>query len=793
MFLTHTIRELIKKFFISLIFIITPLLFIGCSENTDDSPDAPTDPNNTIQIDKRTGFVQKGPFHKNSSISLSPLDPQETDQVYKTQTLDNYGLYEFEDIILSSKLVEIKAQGSYYNEVTGSDSENKISLIAISDISSSTTINLNVLTHLESKRVLYLLQEGKTFGEAKQTAQKEVLALFDLQEELNKTSQSQSDYRNSEEWDISQDELLFIISVILQGDLSASELHDLLERIAEDIEEDGIVNDQEILSLLRTAAMNLDLSAVWENLKEIYPDIHQYIDLENIQRLLDVFLEYTAKAPEIISAETIMSETSFAKIKIVFNPNSSETIIDLKYGESEELGASMSPENNPFQGSDNIDLELTLNELSAGTTYFYQLTAENEHGIVSSEIKSFVTGGALAEETRDLSLSPEINSVSFEGYVNPNSLDTRVFIEFSKTADNFSSENSILITQDPVNSETETKVSGSIDNLDTNTSYYFRLRMENAAGISYGKVQTTNTLEDKSPMITYFGFSNITASSVDISYTINNHNISSKIDMTYSLSENFANPVIHESQSISGYSEEKTFTTSVNGLAPGTIYYFKLEINNDHGNDLAEGKVTTNSGSIMFMGMTSSESYHGEEVIINVTTFYDNSDNLEVSRQGFLFGSAPGLTLQSNDEVLYSSSITDTYTGTFMGFKNSTHYVRAFVETASGNFFSDEIEIITIDVPTVVTSGFHDIFSTSAVIHGDITDDGGGEIISSGYCWSKAPNPTIRDNMLEEEVSSTTKSIIDGLDPNTTYYIRAYAKNRAGISYGNVLEFTTTE
>ena len=85
------------------------------------------------------------------------------------------------------------------------------------------------------------------------------------------------------------------------------------------------------------------------------------------------------------------------------------------------------------------------------------------------------------------------------------------------------------------------------------------------------------------------------------------------------------------------------------------------------------------------------------------------------------------------------------------------------------------------------------ITSYSAKGRGFIIDDGGEEITARGICWSTHPNPTLDDNHTEESTGTGAfASLLTGLDQNTTYYVRAYATNSMGTTYGNEVSFTTT-
>jgi uncharacterized protein (TIGR02145 family) len=96
--------------------------------------------------------------------------------------------------------------------------------------------------------------------------------------------------------------------------------------------------------------------------------------------------------------------------------------------------------------------------------------------------------------------------------------------------------------------------------------------------------------------------------------------------------------------------------------------------------------------------------------------------------------------------------------------------------------------------PAVATTNVSDITQTTALIEGTVTDNGGTEILIIGSCWSTSPNPTISSNKTSNtEGSGSFTSSITGLTAGTKYYVRAYAINISGTSYGNELTFTTSD
>jgi len=100
--------------------------------------------------------------------------------------------------------------------------------------------------------------------------------------------------------------------------------------------------------------------------------------------------------------------------------------------------------------------------------------------------------------------------------------------------------------------------------------------------------------------------------------------------------------------------------------------------------------------------------------------------------------------------------------------------------------------IYTESPPTVTTTAVSNITHTTAISGGNVTSDGGAEVTARGVCWSASANPTTADtHTVDGTGTGGFPSIISGLNPNTTYHVRAYATNNQGTGYGSDLAFTT--
>jgi hypothetical protein len=101
-------------------------------------------------------------------------------------------------------------------------------------------------------------------------------------------------------------------------------------------------------------------------------------------------------------------------------------------------------------------------------------------------------------------------------------------------------------------------------------------------------------------------------------------------------------------------------------------------------------------------------------------------------------------------------------------------------------------------LPTVTTNPVFNITGSTAQCGGAIKTTGGTNIYQQGICWSTNPDSCIvpdvvlyQTNLTVDTGTGSFNSLMAGLSKNTTYYVRAYAKNSVGIAYGNQITFST--
>jgi len=168
-----------------------------------------------------------------------------------------------------------------------------------------------------------------------------------------------------------------------------------------------------------------------------------------------------------------------------------------------------------------------------------------------------------------------------------------------------------------------------------------------------------------------------------------------------------------------------------------------------------------------------------------------------VSARGVCWSTSPNPTI-----ALTTKTSNGTGTGTFASpitglTLNTTYYVRAYATNETTTAYGNELTFTTLPdaatLPVLSTNSISGINQNSAISGGNITSEGSSAVIARGVCWGTSANPTIALSTKTVDGSGTGSftSNITGLTLNTTYFVRAYATNASGTSYGNQRNFTT--
>ncbi len=250
-------------------------------------------------------------------------------------------------------------------------------------------------------------------------------------------------------------------------------------------------------------------------------------------------------------------------------------------------------------------------------------------------------------------------------------------------------------------------------------------------------------------------------------------------------------------------------SVTVTGLLSSTTYHFAVYEYNGSGSGISYlttapgtgNQLTTTpvdpAATISHAGLTE-ENLNG--AVINLTLTNDNFADASLDISNFVLNNEPvGTTISAVEYVNDSEAIvTLAYDGTDFD-ANVTNFQigidNSELTESSSLLISNSLAILaTVEtVPTVTTNAA--ITSNSAVTAvwgGEVTENGGETVTQKGVVWSTSANPTTADNKTEEGTGiGAITGNMSGLTSNTTYYVRAYATNSVGTSYGDEHNFTT--
>ena len=125
---------------------------------------------------------------------------------------------------------------------------------------------------------------------------------------------------------------------------------------------------------------------------------------------------------------------------------------------------------------------------------------------------------------------------------------------------------------------------------------------------------------------------------------------------------------------------------------------------------------------------------------------------------------------------------------------STTYYMRAYATNTAGTTYGTQTTFTTFNIPSIETYNITDITDTTATCGGDVTSDGGTAITARGICWNTTGDPTLAESHTNDGTGiGGFSSLLTGLIPGTTYYVRAYATNNIGTTYGIQNTFTTKD
>ncbi len=251
----------------------------SCSSNDDLDGYTPTNFN-------VGGKVEKGPFVRGTAIQMQPLDADldETGESFTSTITDNEGTFTFGSKLLKSPYVKLSASGYYFNEVTGELSKGTLALNAVANLQNAADVNLNILSHLKYQRVMDLVsKDGKSFKEANNQAQEEVLKTFGL-EKYAKTDVNHFSITSGTD----EAAALIAVSSLILYNRSEAQITEYLSQLSEEFAEDGNFSETTKLQIRKDMfSLESKLPQIAENIKKRYQEMGKEVAVKNLIYFFD--------------------------------------------------------------------------------------------------------------------------------------------------------------------------------------------------------------------------------------------------------------------------------------------------------------------------------------------------------------------------------------------------------------------------------------------------------------------------------------------------------------------------
>lgn len=442
---------------------------------------------------------------------------------------------------------------------------------------------------------------------------------------------------------------------------------------------------------------------------------------------------------------------------------------------------------------------LKIPKLAAGTRYYARAYAITKAGTGYGPIITFTTAAPIVASEISTSVATTItnNSALVGGTINE---DNGAPITARGIVYSESSNNPLIGSSSILNIGVGTGAfSSSMTNLKVNTTYYYRVFATNAAGTSYGNVLSFKTLMPSLPSsMTTNQPTNIMMSTATVGGSVSNAGGGIILERGVVYSATSTQPTLENAIIAAMGTGIGSFSNVIAGLKTNTLYYVRSYARNEAG--VAYGTVTYFTTRLPSLpgGLTT---YNASSITSSsawLSGAVSNDGGGTINARGIVYSSQTSSPTIDNSMVVNVGTGTGSISATINSLSgNTTYYARTFATNEAGTAYGALISFTTqrgASTPVAVsTYSTTSISGTSAVLNGNVADDGGSTLIEKGFVYSSTTaSPTVSSGIktvVSGSGTGTMSKSITGLSRFTSYYVRAYATNAYGTTYGSISSF----
>ena len=428
-------------------------------------------------------------------------------------------------------------------------------------------------------------------------------------------------------------------------------------------------------------------------------------------------------------------------------------------------------------GNGNGVFTSNMTGLDIATTYYVRAYATNQQGTVYGVEKSFTTPSGSVSITLG-----EIANITAQSATCSATINDDGGVPISQRGICWST------TQYPtVDGQRSDMGMGSgnftmtITGLQVSTTYYVRAYAINQAGIHYSS-QRSFTTTSGMPTVTTADVTNVAATSASTGGNVTGNggfNVTAR-GVCWNTT---GNPDLNDAHTTNG-NGNGVFTSNIANLNVNTTYHVRAYATNSTGTSYGQEKTFTTTNGMPTVTTGTISNITANSAVCNGNVISDGG--IAVTAKGFCWSTSQYPTISGNHSI--DGSGTGSYNGSVTNLNvATTYYVRAYATNNTGTAYGEQVSFTTGNGLPMVSTTTPTLTNTTVATGGNVTSDGGFPVTARGICYGTLPYPDLTSTYNHTSNGSGTGYYSSSFSlPNGSgvYYVRAYATNANGTSYG---------
>ena len=450
------------------------------------------------------------------------------------------------------------------------------------------------------------------------------------------------------------------------------------------------------------------------------------------------------------------------------------------------------------------DFSKLLEGLNTDTKYYLRAYAENDKGIGYSPVVEFTTQKLQVVGFETVPQISNITVSSAEVTAVITVPEGTEILEKGICYDIFSTKPGVDMEGGPKKDTSNgNNIHIAINGLQEGTNYYVTAYARTVDGYFYSNPTSFHTVQTHVPTLAVPVINNIgeTVATVKVEVTTDGGRDIEEIGFCWS--SEVAAPNINDNDHITETGKLETYTGQISNLKKGVKYYVRAYAKNVNGTAYSPvTEFTTQLNSAPEVEDLTMSIINDDNVTVQATI--TNTGGLSILRKGFVWSDSSNATptlenCLNKKELDTGSDASGRFETQITGLTMATpYYICAYAENEKGITYSIPVRFVTIATyaPAVGYPSAENVTANTADMSASISNDGGASVTEVGFCWSENSSEPVIDeakkNYTKAQVATNFSTKISGLKAATYYYVRAYAKNKNGISYSSGYSSFTT-